>query len=67
MEKYLEYLWMNFKVPGRTLGQGKPLRRCLDMYEGVAYCRWGDPTFQSHLETLWDLKKPKQLSQMAFY
>ena len=37
------------------------------MYEGGAYCRWGDPIPQSHLGTLWDLEKPKQLSQMAFY
>ena len=37
------------------------------MYEGGAYCRWGDPTLQSHFWMQGDLEKPKQLSQMAFY
>ena len=37
------------------------------MYEGGAYCRWGDPTFQSHLCIERHPVLPKQLSQLYFH
>ena len=67
LEKYIKYPWMNFKVPGHTQGWGKPMRRYLDMYEGGAYYRWSDPSFQSHLCIERHPVLPKQLSQLCFH
>ena len=37
------------------------------MYEGGAYCRWGDLSLQSHLYIERHPVLPKQLSQLCFH